>query len=110
MHIKKIWIQTNKGQHAEILSFAVAKMKHKHVPKKSPHEPSNKENSRVFLDILTIKAPKGIKAKVTKSNLIIIVDEHSGLKFSQFYYTKDLMVEPTCELLNKRKQKLIQVR
>ena len=36
---------------------------------------------------------------------MMVVDEHSGLKFSQFYETKGEIVEPTCELFNEWNQK-----
>ena len=89
------------------LSCAVAEVNPKNVPNKSPHEPAKKSNGRLFLDISTIKAPKEIKAKVTKPNWRIIVDEHSVLNSSQFYYTKDGIVDPTYNMFNKWKPKLI---
>jgi hypothetical protein len=52
------------------------------------------------LDIATIKEIKD-GPKVSKKNWRIMVDERTGLKFSDFYDTKDGMVEPTCENLSK---------
>ena len=33
-----------------------------------------------------------------------MVDEKSTLKFSNFFGTKNAMIEPTCQLLNKRNE------
>lgn len=81
----------------------VAKAKQKNIPKVSDAEKGTKEERRIYLDISTIKAKKN-GPKVTKPNWRIMVDEHSTMKFSDFYSTKDGMVEPTCATLNKWKQ------
>ena len=41
---------------------------------------------------------------VSKPNWRIMVDEKTNLKFSDVFQTKNGMVEPTCEQLNKWKQ------
>jgi hypothetical protein len=87
---------------------AVAKAKQKNVPKES-HETAiaskeaSKEEPCMFLDISTVKKMKD-GPNVTNPNWLIIVDQRSALEFTQFYQTKDGMVEPTCQLLNKWKQ------
>ena len=84
-------------------------MRQKNVPKKITHEHKKNANGRVLLDISTIKAPKGIKAKATKPNWRINVDEHGGLKFSKFYDTNNGIMEPTCQLFNKWKKQIMPV-
>ena len=48
---KSLGFQLTRGNIQKCISCAVAKANLKNVPKKSPHEPSNKDNGRVFLDI-----------------------------------------------------------
>jgi len=85
-------------------SCAAGKAKQKNVPKDSEHHPATENGERVFLDIATVKKPQGTNLRVTKPNWRIIVDERTGLKFSDFYATKNGMVEPTCEQFNRWKQ------
>ena len=83
---------------------AAGKAKQKNVPKQSEHKPSTKNGERVFLDIATVKKPSGTNIRVSKPNWRILVDERTGLKVSDFYATKDRMVDPTCDTLNRWKQ------
>ena len=46
-----------------------------------------------------------MKVTLTKPNWQLIVDEKTGMKFSQFFATKNGMVGPTCEKFNIWKQK-----
>ena len=61
------------------------------------HEPRKVSNGRIFLDISTIKDPNMGKKQQYKKNWRILVDEQTNLKFSDFFETKDGMVEPTLE-------------
>jgi hypothetical protein len=79
------------------------KAKQKNAPKTSDHEPATAEERQIFLDIATVKQIKG-GPNVTKPNWRIMVDERTQTKFSDFYETKNGMVEPTCVQLNKWKQ------
>ncbi len=83
---------------------AAAKAKQKNVPKTSTIEPSNpsKDASHIYLDIATINRPD--KKQVYKKNWRIMVNERTGMKFSDFYETKDAMIEPTCAQLHRWKQ------
>ena len=83
---------------------AAAKAKQKNVPKKSEHVKAERPNERVFLDISTVKKNKEIQFKPVKGQWRMIVDECTQMKFSDFYATKDGMVEPTCELFKKWSQ------
>ena len=58
-----------------------------------------KSNERIFLDMSTIKEPRGDKkVTITRLNWLIVVDEYSGMKISLFHDTKNGIVEPTCEI------------
>lgn len=83
---------------------AIAKAKQKAVPKMSTSVKSTVPNGRIFLDLSRIKPPKDSDITVTKSNWRLMVDEHTHMKFSDFFETKDGMVEPTCQKLSLWKQ------
>jgi hypothetical protein len=89
---------------------AAAKAKQKNVPRTSRnHEKASKEAGRIFLDNTTIKGPDK-ENTVTKPNWRIMVDKRANLKFTDFFATKDGMVEPTCVQLNKWNQAKFAVR
>jgi hypothetical protein len=70
-------------------SCATAKAKQKNVPKESEHQAATKEENRIFLDIATVKKAKD-GPPVTKPNWRIMVDERTGMKFSDFFEAKKL--------------------
>ena len=89
---------------------AMAKSKQRHVPTpESQVDRVVEPNGRVALDISTIKAPKALKITLGMPNWRIMVDELTGMKFSDFFATKNGMVEPTCEKLNMWKEAKIPV-
>jgi hypothetical protein len=65
--------------------------------------PSTKDESRIYLDIATIKNTKN-GPKVYKGNWRIMVDERTQLKSSDIFDTKNGMVEETCEQLHRWKE------
>ena len=75
------------------------KAKQNNVPQISDHNMATKSNERIFLDVFTIKEPKGDK-KVTikRMNWLIMVDEYSGIKISSFHDNNNGMVDPTCNI------------
>ena len=77
------------------MACAEAKAKQKNVPKISEHTKATKEEPRIFLDISTVKDKSGLDV-LTKPNWRILVDERSGMKFSDFFSRKIDMVEATC--------------
>jgi hypothetical protein len=84
-------------------SCAIAKAKQKNVPKASEHVVATENGQRVFLDISSIKIMEDTDKPTTQPYWRIMVDERTQLKFSDFYLTKDGMVEPTCEQLHRWK-------
>ena len=88
---------------------AAAKAKQKNVPKNRDEEKTTKEEGRIYLDIATVKRKEG-QPKTVKPNWRIMVEERTQLKFSDFYPTKNGMIEPTCEQFQKWKQSGKQVK
>jgi hypothetical protein len=84
-------------------SCAAGKARQKNVPKNYDIPNEVKDSGRVHLDIASIKQKKG-QPRATKPHWRIIVDEHTQMKISHFYTTKNSMIEPTCELFNRWKQ------
>ena len=89
---------------------ADAKAKQKNLPTHGEHVPSKNSNERIFIDQATVKAPKALKVTVTKPNWRILVDERTQLKMSDFYETKDGMIEPTCEKFHKWRENRMPVK
>jgi hypothetical protein len=100
---KELGIDIVRGTMQPCEACTVAKAKQKNVPKQSDAAKGTKEDRRIFMDISTIKGKKD-GPSVTKPNWRIMVDEHSSMKFTHFYQTKNGMVEPTCEIMSKWKQ------
>jgi hypothetical protein len=80
-----------------------AKAKQKYLPRHPDAPPSTKDEKRIYLDIATIKETKN-GLKVYKGNWRIMVDERTQLNISDFFDTKNGMVEGTCEQLHRWKQ------
>lgn len=60
-------------------------------------------NGRIYLDFFKIKAPKDLDVAVTRSNWRLVVNAITQLKISDFFGTKDAMVEPTYQKINQWK-------
>ena len=81
------------------------------MPQISDHNPATKSNERFFLDISTIKEPKGKKkVTITRMSWLIMVDKYISMKISSFNDTKDGMVDPTCERFDHWRQNGRQVK
>ena len=106
---KALGVVITRGTLGPCASCAVGKARQKNVPKVSEHVVATKDEGRVFLDIASVKAKKGMP-NVTKPHWRIMVDERTQLKFSAFHAKKSDMVEPVCELLSKWKKAGINVK
>ena len=102
--VKEMGIKLTRGKLKPCVACGVAKAQQKSVKKASTHEKATRIHERVYLDISTIKPPRDLKGKVTKQNWRLIVDERTGIKYSDFFSTKDGMVVPTCERFLRWKQ------
>jgi hypothetical protein len=87
---------------------AARKARQKNIPKHCDDEKIKKVESQIYLDIATVKHKEG-RLKALKLNWRIMVNERTQLKFSNFYLTKNRMVEPTCKQFQKWKQVEIQL-
>ena len=67
-------------------------------------------NGKVNLDISAIKAPTGVKVTVMRPQWRMLTDQRTQMKFSAFYQKKSDMVEHTCEIFKRWKQKGYPVR
>ena len=67
-------------------------------------------NGKVNLYISTVKALKGIKVTATRPQWRMLTDQRTQMKFSAFYQKKNDMVEHTCEIFKRWKQKGYSVR
>jgi hypothetical protein len=98
---KEMGITITRGTLGPCDACMIAKAKQKNVPKVSTHKATTKtDERRIFLDISSVKANKQGK-KPTKPHWRIMVDKRSTLKLSNFFETKNGMVEPTCEQLHR---------
>ena len=97
---KMIGIKLIQGGLDSCDAFAAVKENQKNVPKVSSLVLSVNNAERVFLDTATIKKPEE-GPQVQKPNWHLIVDERTKIKISNFFETKDGMVEPTCKLFEK---------
>ena len=85
---------------------AESKAKRKAIAKTSEHQRSNEVNGWIYLDISTIKKPKNDNSikRINQANWRLMIDEKTQLKFTDFYQTKNGMIEPpTCAIFQKWK-------
>jgi len=101
---KALGFELNRGTMKPCVSCTAAKAKQKNLPSYEEHVLSTESNGRVFLDLSTVKPPGHLNVRVNKPHWRIIVDERAQLKVSDFFETKNCMVEPTCELNGKRRE------
>ena len=88
-----------KGTMNSCENCAIGKAKSKDISlKDGPKEKAKEVNGRIYLDISSIRNPEKNGVQPTKPRWCIKVDERTGFKKSDFYETKDGMVEPTCEM------------
>ena len=82
------------------------KSKTKECPKeKCTSSIAKNKTERIYLDIATVKGEKNRPKVQKKKNWRIIVDECTQIKFSRFFKTKNGMIQPTLEQINKWKNK-----
>ena len=77
---------------------------------KKPRNIAQDINGRIYLDISSVKTPKIVDVTISKPHWQIMIDQRTEMKWSDFFKTKDGMVEPTCVKFNKWKQAGIPVK
>ena len=80
---KELGIEIVQGAMPPCKVYTAGKDKQKNVPKSSEHVKATRDANRLFLDIAIIKKINGMP-NVTKPNWRIMVDERTGLKFTDF--------------------------
>ena len=89
-----------------------AKVKQRSLPRNVVHHSKSadeitiprKAGEEVRLDISSIKPPKDSGITISKPYWRIVADKRTGMKYSEFYPTKNEMIEPTRKLFTKWKQ------
>ena len=100
---KEMGIEIVRGAMKKCAACAVGKSKQKNVPKnKDVQKESIVPGERIHLDLSKINAPEEYKdlVQMTRPWWRLMVDEATGLKFSEFFETKRAMIEPTCSKLH----------
>ena len=84
---KQLGIEVTGSDKAACEDCLTAKAKKKGVSKNSEHVPSDEVNGRIFLDLSSIKMPKDCPEvkKIYKPHWRMMVDEMTGLKFTDFF-------------------------
>ena len=67
----------------------------------SKHVAATAPGERFFLDLSLVKATKDGSKVARNKNWRFMVDERTGVTFTEFYATKKGMIEPILELLHK---------
>ncbi len=73
-------------------SCAIGKAQQRNVPKESLEEKATTFNGRVGHDLSKIKVPEGLDVTVNKPNWHIMDDQSSGFKQSNFFMTKNEII------------------
>ena len=58
-------------------------------------------NKSINLDISMIKEPAGVNVKLTKPQCLMVVDESTEMKWSNFFETRNRMVYHVCHKFHK---------
>ena len=82
------------------LNCAACVAKQKSLKKVNVPDPKD-EGYRAYLDISMVKRNEKYPVTTNPNWRLIVVQTKLQLKFSHFFKTKDVMVEPTCELLHQ---------
>ena len=99
---KQLGLTLKPGSFQPCVHYDVAKSRRKALTDQGSQENmAAAPGGRMFLDITSIRKPKDVKGRkekilfVSKPHMRMMVDEYTGMRFLQWYKTKDAMVEPT---------------
>ena len=110
--VKHLGYKVSRGSAPKCEPCAQSKAKQKSLPSRitvikkvvQPKAIAATVNEHIHLDISTIKAPAKLNIKVIRPNWRLMMDERTGMKWSDFFSAKNDMVEPTCVKLNRWKE------
>ncbi len=77
-------------------SCAIGKAQQRNVPKESSGEKVTTFNGRVGHDLSKIRVPEGLDVTTNKPNWHIMVDQSLGFKQSNFFVTKNEIIDYMC--------------
>ena len=81
-------------------SCAEGKARQKNIATKTSKIADVENSGRMHLDLSSIKYSESLELdQTTKPYWMIIVDEKTQMKFSEFFSNKNAMIEPTCQKL-----------
>eukprot|EP00957_Ditylum_brightwellii_P148077 11273918-Ditylum_brightwellii.AAC.1 len=101
--VKHLGYTVSRGNMPKCEPCAKAKAKQKSLPScvkvveidDHPKESKSRVNKRMHLDISTVKVPEQLNITVVKSQWLLVVEEHTGMKWTTFFQTKNGMIEHT---------------
>jgi hypothetical protein len=100
---KALGLTITRGTLGVCAACSQAKARQKNVPKTNEtHVKASRAGERMFLDITSIKPPNG--TTLYNRHWRMMVDEYSGCHFTDFFDTKNGMIEPTCAKFQQWKQ------
>jgi hypothetical protein len=81
-------------------SCAEGKARQKNISTKTKRNTNVENSGRLHIDLSSIKHSESLEPEqITKPYWLIIVDERTQMKFSEFFSHKNAMIEPTCQQL-----------
>jgi hypothetical protein len=96
------WTLTNEESICKVCAEK-SKACQKNINIKSTRKIESKPSGRIHIDITSLHN-KEYEESTSKPYWIIIVDEFTQIKFSDFFISKNGMVEPTCQSIQKLQQ------
>jgi hypothetical protein len=91
-------------------SCAIGKAQQRNVPKESSGEKVTTFNGRVGHDLSKIKVPKRLDVTINKPNWHIMVNQSLGFKQSNFFLTKNEIINYMCQTMHSEAEQGYQIR
>jgi hypothetical protein len=84
---------------------AIGKAQQRNVPKESLEEKPTTFNRRVGHDLSRIKVPEGLDVTINMPNWHIMVDQLSGFKQSNYFVTKNEIINYMCQIMHSEAER-----
>ena len=82
-------------------SFSVGKANQNNVSNNSDHDSAKQNAEQIFINISSVRVKNYGTLVQSKQHWRIMVDEQTSLKFTKFFSTKNVIIEPTLEQIEK---------
>ncbi len=96
----QLGMELSRAGYATCESCAIGEAQQRNVPKESSGEKATTFNGRVGQDLSKIKVPEGLDVTINKPNWHIMVDQLSGFKRSNFFVTKNEIINYMCQIMH----------